>query len=53
MKHFPIIPAEAEDAYRRDRVAEQFRRQGGRSNRASRAGSGRLRWHRRHDRAAD
>jgi hypothetical protein len=53
MKHFPIIPAEAEDAYRRDRVAEQFRRLGGRSHRANRAGAGRLRWQRRRDRAAD
>ena len=53
MKHFPIIAAEAEDAYRRDRVAEQFRRQGARSHRADRTGGVRLRWHRRHHRAGD
>jgi hypothetical protein len=53
MKHFPITPAEAEDAYRRDRVAEQFRRQGGRSHRGDRAGAGRLRWNRRHERVTD
>ncbi|HEY3632663.1 MAG TPA: hypothetical protein VGL21_17290 [Jatrophihabitantaceae bacterium] len=53
MKHFPIIPAEAEDAYRHDRVAEQFRRQGGRSHRANRGGAARLRWNRRHDRVTD
>jgi hypothetical protein len=53
MKHFPIIPAEAEDAYRRDRVAEQFRHQGGRSHRADRPAAGRVRWHRRHDRTSN
>lgn len=53
MKYFPIIPAEAENEYRRDRVSEEFRRLGGRSHRAGRTGVGRLRWHRRHDRAMD
>lgn len=49
----PVISTllEAEDAYRREHVTEEFRRAGGRAHTADRRGTSRLpgrRWHR-HD----
>ncbi len=53
MQHYPMIAVDAEDAYRRERAAEQFRRTGGRSHRPERGLANRQRWHRRRDRVAD
>jgi len=46
----PTIAVEAENAYRRERTAEQFRRAGGRSHGPHRGVADRLRWHRSRDR---
>ena len=50
MQHHPMIGTDAEDAYRRERAAEQFHRTSGRSRRSGRKLADRLRWHRRRDR---
>ncbi len=48
----PSTASEAEVAYRRERIAEDFRRTGARPRRDRSGVAERLRWHRRHDRAA-
>ena len=50
MNLYPTIAVEAENAYRRERTAEQFRRAGGRSHGPHRGAADRLRWHRSRDR---
>jgi hypothetical protein len=46
MNPYPTIAVEAENAYRRERTAEQFRLAGGRSHGPHRGVADRLRWHR-------
>jgi hypothetical protein len=53
MQYHPMIAMDAEDAYRRERAAEEFHRTGGRSRRLSRTLVDRLPWHRRRDRVTD
>ena len=53
MTHYPMIAVDAEDSYRRERAAEQFRRTGARSHRPDRSVAHRRRWHRRADRVTD
>jgi hypothetical protein len=52
-QHYPKIAMDAEDAYRRERAAEQFRHAHGSSRRPGRGLAERLRWHRRRDRTTD
>lgn len=53
MQRYPIIAADAEDAYRRERAAERFRHLGGRSHRPDRSIAARTRWQRQRNRVAD
>ena len=52
MQRYPIIATDAEDAYRRERAAEQLRHSGGRPHRPDRS-SDRARWRRRRHLGAD
>ena len=50
MQLYPSTALDAELAYRRERIAEEFRRSGGRARRHRAGTADRLRWHRRHER---
>jgi hypothetical protein len=50
MQLHPSTAFEAELAYRRERIAADFERTGGRPRRSRTGGSDRRRWHRRPDR---
>jgi hypothetical protein len=52
MQLYPSTATDAEAAYRRERIAEEFQRVGARPRRDRQGRSERLRWHRRHNRAA-
>jgi len=48
MQRYPIIATDAEDAYRRERAAEQLRHPGGRAHRSDRSADRARRRRRRH-----
>jgi hypothetical protein len=52
MQLYPSTATDAEAAYRRERIAEDFQRVGARPRRDRLGRAERRRWHRRHDRAA-